>query len=332
MDHLSLRLETQQSPVADEVSAITSVVRPILTGLLLAQKADIVNEAGGHEKLKLKMLPRVYREGDGDCGICFEYAVHSAVLHKDPMVLERVHDALAKHCKLPGEAPSSMLFAAEKAGVNQLVDTSLALLTADSQLMYGTQGRPVKLKKHLRNVADAFRKRKNPPNLPQSIAGLWKADLFLGMSDLDKWVGTSVKINPSQLESARGLRVGIVPSKQGASDLPYKDDSKNMIVCPLKHDGDFMEVFYSGWQVIRSFLKADANVPKEVNLPQPALRQVARYLADRREYPVLDVVAALEDFAQPHLLATSERSADLVKTRDGQVEVSTVVAPVPKSV
>ena len=34
---IQLRLEFQRNPVADEVSAITAVVRPILTGLLYAQ-------------------------------------------------------------------------------------------------------------------------------------------------------------------------------------------------------------------------------------------------------------------------------------------------------
>lgn len=48
--------------------------------------------------------------------------------------------------------------------------------------------------------------------LPDSINGLWKADLFIGNTIMDNWVGTTVKINPSQLESARGLRLGIKPN------------------------------------------------------------------------------------------------------------------------
>lgn len=30
--------------------------------------------------------------------------------------------------------------------------------------------------------------------LPNSINGLWKADLFVGKSEPDKWVGTTVKL------------------------------------------------------------------------------------------------------------------------------------------
>ena len=73
---MHVREQKQLNPVQDEVLALTAVVRPILAGTLYALKADIVQEAGGYENLKLKMLPRLYRAGDGDCGICFEYAVH----------------------------------------------------------------------------------------------------------------------------------------------------------------------------------------------------------------------------------------------------------------
>lgn len=76
---MRVQQEQQLNPVADEVLALTAVVRPILKGTLYALKADIVAEVGGYDNVKLKMLPRFYRAGDGDCGICFEYAVHEAM-------------------------------------------------------------------------------------------------------------------------------------------------------------------------------------------------------------------------------------------------------------
>lgn len=57
---IQLRLEFQESPVADEVSAITAVVRPILEGLLYSLKKEVVERAGGYEGAKLLMLPRLY--------------------------------------------------------------------------------------------------------------------------------------------------------------------------------------------------------------------------------------------------------------------------------
>lgn len=96
MSNLLIQRESQLSPVADPYSALVALVRPILQGLLYSLKHDVVNEVGGYQNLKLKMLPRlrIASDGDGDVGICFEYAVHEAIREKNPMILERVNDAL----------------------------------------------------------------------------------------------------------------------------------------------------------------------------------------------------------------------------------------------
>ncbi len=59
-------------------------------------------------------------------------------------------------------------------------------------------------------LSAAFNRPETRKALPSSISGLWKADLFFGTTDADRWLGISLKINPSQLEGARGLRIGIV--------------------------------------------------------------------------------------------------------------------------
>jgi hypothetical protein len=330
---MQIRSEEQLNPVADEVSAITAVVRPILTGVLYSLKADVVAEAGGREGVKLKMLPRLRRAGDGDTGISFEYAVHDAVRRGEPDVAERVTDALTL-CRVRGGNVGSILFGAEKAGSQQLIDTAKDLLTNNSSLLSGSRGRPVKLKRHLASAAAAFRKQGARGRLPQSISGLWRADLFLGSVATDYWVGTTVKINPSALQGDRGLRVGIVPASQGKSDRIVRDDRRNLIVCPLPYDGSFVETFYLAWEVVTAFLAADAFVPKEVALPRPAARTVARYLADRREFPVVDVIEALASLAQPELLRTQEGPAGIILAggKSDVVETSAVLAPIARSV
>ena len=179
---MRIRQERQLNPVADEVLALTAVVRPILTGVLYALKQDVVARLGGYDAITLDMLARVYRGGDGDCGICFEYAVHEAMSRSDPMVLERINDA-ARLCNVPGKEIKSILFGLEKSGTQQLIDTASEILTDDSRLLYGTKGQPAKLRKHLNQIGGAFRNRKTRPALPYSIRGLWKADLFVGFSD-----------------------------------------------------------------------------------------------------------------------------------------------------
>lgn len=325
---LPFRIETQVSAVADEVSALIAVIRPILLGTLFALKEDVVAEVGGYQNVKLKILPRLYRRGDGDCGICFEYAVHDALNRAEPSVLDRISDALTNHCRLPGSDPASILFGVEKDGTQQLIETASGVLTDDSLLLYGRRGRPAKLKRHLAALAGAFRRPTARAELPQSISGLWKADLFLGTSDADKWVGSSVKINPSHLEGAPGLRIGVIPTRAGRSDAVRRDDSKNLVICPLPHDGEFMEIFYRGWVIVQMLVAADAQMPGEVDLPQPVERQVARTLVDRREFPVVEVVRALEALAQPELLDTSEHQAAIQERgTGGKVETGAVVAP-----
>lgn len=324
---LPFRIETQVNRVADDVSALTAVVRPILQATLYALKQDVVAEVGGYENVKLKMLPRLYRRGDGDCGLSFEYAVHDALNRGEGSVLDRIADALSGHCNVPGTRPASILFGLEKAGARQLIETSAGLLTVDSSLLYGTRGRPVKLQRHLRQLADAFRRPDARPALPQSISGLWKADLFLGTADADRWVGTSVKINPRDLEGARGLRIGVVPSRQGRSDAITHDTMRNLVICPLPHDGEFMEIFYRGWGIVQQVIEADAKLPPEVNLPGPLERQVARQLVERREFPVVDVIGALAPLAQPGLLATSQHAASVRASGKGSFEMGAVLAP-----
>lgn len=327
---MEIRTETQLNTVADEVSAITAVVRPILTGILYSLKGDIVAEVGTVADVKLKMLPRLHREGDGDTGICFEYAVHDAVRRAEAGVMERVAEALAL-CKVPGAAAASILFGAEKAGSQQLIDTASELLTWDSSLLSGSRGRPAKLKRHLSSAAAAFRKKGQDSQLPDSISGLWKADLFLGNGDTDYWVGTTVKINPTALEGARGLRIGVIPANYGKSDKIYQLESKNLVVCPLPYDGQFVETFYLAWEVVKAFLAADGKMPKEANLPRGSSRTVARYLADRREFTVLEVVDALSALAQPELLETETQAAGIVLSggKSDEIVTAAVLAPNP---
>ena len=180
----------------------------------------------------------------------------------DPRVLERINDAV-KICKIRSGDPKSILFGIEKSGAVQLIDTAKEILTDDSRALAGSVGQPPKLLRRLNILAAAFKRPTTRAALPWSIRGLWKADLFVGSLDTQQWVGTSVKINPTQLESAAGLRIGIVPTRQGQSDKVHLDERRSLVVCPLHHDADFMQVFYEGWRIVQAFLDADAKIPKE---------------------------------------------------------------------
>ncbi|MFE1206169.1 MULTISPECIES: hypothetical protein [Streptomyces] len=327
---MQIRVEKQNNPVADEVSALVAVTRPIIAGIYHSIGQDVLSAIGKREDIKLKLLGKIRSQGDGDTGIAFEYAVHDAVVNGVPIVVERVADALG-HCRINRGDPSSILFAIEKSGSQQLISTEIDLITTESRVLSGERGQPVKLKGHLNRLAAAFRRPSTRAQLPQSIRGLWKADLFLGSTEPDHWVGTTVKINRSHLEAARGLRVAIVPSKSGASDAIKKDEQKNLIVCPMPHDGSFMQVFYEGWRIVQALCETNFKMPKEVDLPSPVDREVARVYIERREFPVPDVLEATRKFAQPELLVADEAPASNVAFgADSKPETSTIITPFPR--
>lgn len=331
-DLIKIRVEKQLHQVGDEVSAIIAVIRPILYGLLHALKYDVVQEVNGYENVKLFMLPRLYRPGDGDCGICFEYAVHDAIRRGDHPIIEKVNDSMRRYCRVPGTETSSILFGAEKSGAIQLLETAENLLTDDSRLLTGEQAQPIKLRRYINMLSAAFRKPTTRLALPYSISGLWKADLFLGMRDTDRWVGTTVKINPRHLEGARGLRVAIIPSQQGRNDRIQMDYSKNLVVCPLPYDGAFMELFYVAWGIVQQFIAADAKLPNEVSLPIASHRMVAKLLADRRGFPLCDIIDSLAPLAQPELLDSTETQNQVDLFSDVIPEVNTVIAPISREI
>ena len=242
---------------------------------------------------------------------------------------ERIADALAQ-CRIGGD-PASILFAVEKAGAKQLISTELELITDNSRILSGNVGQPAKLKRHLNTIAAAFRRAHVRNDLPQSIRGLWKADLFLGSPGPDHWVGTSVKVNPTHLEGAAGLRVGIIPTQAGRSDAIRKDDHRNLILCPLPHDYSFTQVFYEGLRIVQALCATDFAMPSEVLLPTPAHREVARMWAERRDASVMDVVEAVRVFAQPELLVTQDELVPSVSfATTAAPDTLTVISPFPR--
>jgi hypothetical protein len=329
---LEIREERQAASVADVVEALIAVTRPIIVGVLYSIGIEYLAAYDGDRgRVPLKMLGRLRKESDGDAGLAFEYAIHDAVLTHDPVVTERVAAAL-KLCRITGGDPASILFAIEKQGSKQLISTELDLVTDDSRVLSGKVGQPVKLKKHLNQLAAAFRRPTTRLNLPQSIRGLWKADLFLGSPEPDRWVGTTVKINPAHLVSAPGLRIAIVPRRAGRSDAVQHNEQKNLIICPIPHDGSFMEVFYEGWQIVQALCESDFKMPREIDLPNAVQRQVAKVYVDRREFQVLDVYEATAKFAQPHLLETkTETVSSAPLGESANPGTGTVIGPFPLS-
>jgi predicted Zn finger-like uncharacterized protein len=315
-------IEEQTGEITDEMRARIALVRPVFHATLYALKKERIERLGGVSKVTLADLAREYREGSGDCGICFEYAVHDAICRNDPLILPLISEVLEDFCSITGDT-RSILFGAEKAGRMSLIEPAATLLTDESRIWVGNRGQPAKLKQYIQVAQRAFYNPLHRDYLPSSIRGIWRADLFIGSSSMDRWVATTLKITSKDLAGDAGLRLGIYPeSRKG--ERPSFDDTKNLILCPLPYNAGFMELFYKSFYIAKQFLAADAYLPKEVALPDSADRYVANELAARRSYPVLDVIEALGPMAQP----------DLVASRTSGVsdnDETTVIAPIAQA-
>jgi hypothetical protein len=290
----------QNAPVTDALRAKFAMAAPVLEATLHSLPRARIGRLGGLDKLSLADLAMALKEGDGDAGICFEYAVHDAVARGDKLIAPLASEVLEDFCGI-AESASSILFGPEKNGMIPILESTTKSLTDDSRIYVGNAGQPPKLKKYIPQIVRAFRRHEDRNKLPRSIGGLWKADLFLGGAATQKWVGTTVKINPEQLEGAQGLRIGIYP-KRNEKDSPRKDEALNLVRLPLPYDGAFMEVYYKSFFLIRAFLQADARVPPPVKLPDAEDRLLTEQLASRRDFPVLGVTDWLRDMSQAGLL------------------------------
>ena len=328
---MQINEEHQNNPVADPVDALVAVTRPIFAAVLAGVSEDTLAR-WKHERLEVPLggLADVRTQSDGETGVAFEYAVHSAMLDGNPVVLERVTDALKK-CNITSTNPTSILFAVEKNRQAQLLRTQRELITDASRVLSGKRGNPVKLKGQLNTLEAAFNRKTTKTGLPQSISGLWKSDLFLGDPTPDHWVGTTVKTNVSRLEGAIGLRVAIVPAVADRTDAIYIDEKKNLIVCPMPYDGSFVQTFYEGRRVVQALLASNFKVPKPGILTTNAEREVARMWIERRDLTVGDALAAMETFQQQGLLRRKdERIVTIAVDEEPTKEPSaTLIAPFP---
>lgn len=317
---MKLSLEIQSDEVGDAVRARYTMVASILRAMLYSTKNDMVEALGGPTKITLEQLARVYQEGSGDFGVCFEYAVHDSIRIRHPSIYPVIQETLHSLCKIKGD-PESILFGLEKSGSLNVVQTAENSLTDDSRVLVGKAGMPPYLKGRVGVLARAFRSVKHRYQLPQSISGLWQADLFLGTPSSERWVGTTLKVTKEELTAAPGLRVGIYPSK--VKEGPSRDTSKNLILCPLPYRSEFMVLFGASFQVAKQLMHANGSMPKPPALIYEDDLVVAEWLSSRRGYPVMGILEALHPLMQPGLL-TSQAAPIAVATG-----VTDTLAPMP---
>jgi hypothetical protein len=143
---------TQAMPISDDVRARYSLVAPCLEACLYSVPRTWL-ERLGREHISVAQLADIFiaHQGDGDTGICFEYAVHDAIEKKHKLIWPLVSEVLEDHCGIAGGA-ESILFGPEKNGVIPVLKTAEQAFTPDSRVLAGNVGQPAKLKKRIGQV------------------------------------------------------------------------------------------------------------------------------------------------------------------------------------
>ncbi|QSQ17191.1 hypothetical protein [Myxococcus landrumensis] len=315
-----ISLEIQENEVGESVRARFSMVASILRAMLYSTKKTRVKKLGGATKITLEDLAIIYQEGDGDFGVCFEYAIHDAIRERHKSIYPLIEEVLFDFCKIKGTA-ESILFGLEKNGSLNIVQTAKNSLTDESRILVGKVGKPPYLRDRISDLQRAFRDKQHRSALPQSIRGLWQADLFLGSPATEQWVGTTLKLTKEELQHAPGLRVGVYPSNK--KEGPSKNISKNMIICPLPYRSDFMILFQASFQIARQIMASKGRMPKPPAIVYEDDIVVAEWITARRTFAVMDILEALVPLMQPGLTKT-ETSQESITDDDTEA-----FAPMP---
>ncbi|MBI5722077.1 MAG: hypothetical protein HZC37_30765 [Burkholderiales bacterium] len=143
-----LSLEIQSAEVAEAVRARYTMVASILRAMLYASHGPTVDALGGPPKITLEQLARIYQEGSGEYGICFEYALHDSIRARHKTIYPVIEEVLHDHCRIRGPA-ESILFGLEKGGKLKIVETARDSLTDDARVLVGKQGQPPYLRNRL---------------------------------------------------------------------------------------------------------------------------------------------------------------------------------------
>jgi hypothetical protein len=94
-----------------------------------------------------------------------------------------------------------------------------------------------------------------------------------------------------------------------------------------------MQIFHEGWKLVQKMCALNFAMPSITDIPSPLHREVARIFAERREFPIMEVVEATRKFAQPGLLtSTTETVPNVPFGTAAAAATSTIITPIARMV
>lgn len=302
----------QGAPIDEYGRALYAVSRSILRALLDSLSSEDLSDLNTPLlDVRMRQLCKVVRvdRDKGMRGDGFEWAVHEAILGREPKVLDPLASALRKASPqlTKDREPTSLMFGHERAKYLGFLD-AVVDEAGDAYLLPEGSGRPFKFGPWVATAAQGLRAE---PVLPERIKKIWKTDIFLSLLDDPRFFATTIKSNYSLLEGGSGLRVGIVPESTDPANragVRYSQEHKLWVVT-LSDPNGFMGLFNDAYNAVaRSICTLGRQpVPPYYVKPSAKAQRVEEQLVKYPDALVIEIEAALNEAAQQDLVSASSK-------------------------
>lgn len=306
----------QQVGAVDEYGrALYAVARSIIRALLDSLSSEDLTDLNTPlEDVKMRQLAKVIRlERDkGMRGDGFEWAVHEAILGKEPSVIHPIAHALKRACQyLKDPDPSSLMFGYERAKFLGFLDAVVDEAGTDAFLLPQARGKPFKFGPWVSVAA----KGAIAENLLQDrIKKIWKTDIFLTAVGENRHFAATIKSNFQLLEGGPGLRFGIVPEGTGSNRSGVRfDQSTGLWVVSLADPNGFMGLFNDCYHAVARAicLLGKQEVPPYYVKPSAKAQRLQDQLVKYPDAAVIEIEHALSEAAQQDLVQQTHKLVDV---------------------
>jgi hypothetical protein len=302
----------QNAPVDEYGRALYAVARSVLRALIDSISDEDLRDLNTPlADVRMRQLAKIARlERDkGMRGDGFEWAVHEAILGREPSVIDPIAMALRRSSKYVKDAtPTSLMFGQERAKYLGFLDAVVDEAGEDSYLLPQGKGKPFNFGPW---VSVAAQGHTAESLLNERIKKVWKTDLFLSAEGDRKHLAATVKSNYAQLEGGQGLRIGIVPeSTHFNNGAGVKYDSKHGLwVVSLSDPNGFMGLFNDAYHAVaRAICTLGKQQPPPYFIkPSAKAQRVQEQIEKYPDAKAIDIEDALNDAAQQDLVTAKHQ-------------------------
>lgn len=327
----------QNAPIDEYGRALYAVCRSVLRALIDSiSNEDLTDINTPLDQVRMRQLAKIARlERDkGMRGDGFEWAVHEAILGKEPSVINPVSDAMRRASKYVKDTePTSLLFGQERAKYLGFLEAMVDEAGTDSYLLPQGSGKPFRFGPW---VQVAARGHTAEAELNDRIKKIWKTDLFLSAADDPRYFAATIKSNFAQLEGGAGLRIGIVPESthfNNSSGVKYSHKHGLWLVTLADPNG-FMGLFNDAYHAVARAIctLGKQEQPPYFIKPSAKAQKIQEQIEKYPDAKALEIEGALNEAAQQDLVASTHKlvSVNAPEWLHVKAMAPKIISPKPK--